>query len=328
MEHRDAPGQGPEVLDIRGHCADKSYPSNRAVSMPRLDMANLNTHFGRTQPADSTGATTITRLADTRSGYSILAPHRDAEWAVCVNDKQFSADKILAEPAALHEAAKHPELAERSAQYLDEQIAHYRREATLHELHIENLRLRNHALRAKQAKFQAQHRHERLRMVYQAVLSVIAVMLLALIGYALYSAATDHSVVVNEFEVPPAFVAAGENGTVVASEFLDQLQILKASALSSPDSRSLQGSWINNIQLQIPQAHVSLADIHRTLHLWLGHEIQINGEVVLQGKQITLTVRGTGFAARSFTGSPADLHMLLENSAEYVYVEAEPAKKL
>ncbi|MBU6510123.1 MAG: hypothetical protein KGQ73_08080, partial [Gammaproteobacteria bacterium] len=118
------------------------------------------------------------------------------------------------------------------------------------------------------------------------------------------------------------------NGTVVASEFLDQLQILKASALSSPDSRSLQGSWINNIQLQIPQAHVSLADIHRTLHLWLGHEIQVNGEVVLQSKQISLTVRGTGFAARSFSGSPADLHNLLENAAEYVYVEAEPAKKL
>lgn len=244
-----------------------------------------------------------------------------------MNDK-YAADENLADFVAKNKTGKRPKITERTAEYLDAQIEHFRREAIAHDLHVENLKLRNDELRSKQAKFRAQHQHERLRMVYQAVLSVIALMLLALIGYALYSAAIDHSVVVNEFEVPPSFVAAGENGTVVASEFLDQLQILKASALNSPDSRSLQGSWINNIQLQIPQAHVSLGDIHRTLHLWLGHEIQVNGEVILQGKQIMLTVRGTGFAARSFSGSPADLHNLLENAAEYVYVEAEPAKKL
>ena len=245
-----------------------------------------------------------------------------------MNDKQHSADKRLAESIALNEASKHPELAGRTAHYLDEQIAHFQRQATLHDLHVENLKLQNAALRSQQAQCRAQKQHERLRTVYQSVLSVIAVALLAVIAYAVYSAATDHSVVVNEFQVPPAFVAAGENGTVVASEFLDQLQILKASALSSPDSRSMQGSWINNLQLQIPDVHVSLADIHRTLHAWLGHEIQINGEVVSEGKQITLTVRGTGFAARSFSGAETDLHNLLENAAEYVYVEAEPAKKL
>ncbi|MBU6470425.1 MAG: hypothetical protein KGQ68_07060 [Gammaproteobacteria bacterium] len=244
-----------------------------------------------------------------------------------MNDRQHDADKSFTDSVVLHEAGEHPELTQRTAQYLDERIAHFRREATLHELNIENLKLLNHALRSKQAKFQAQNRHEKLRTVYQAVLSVIAVMLLALIGYALYSATTDHSVVVNEFQVPPSFEAAGDNGTVVASEFLDQLQILKASALRSADARSLQGSWMNNIQLQIPQAHVSLADIHRTLHAWLGHEIQVNGEVVRQGKQISLTVRGTGIAARSFSGAPADLQDLLANAAEYVYVQVAPPKK-
>ena len=244
-----------------------------------------------------------------------------------MNDEEYPADDTLTDFVAKNKTGTSPGITERTAKYLDAQIAHFQREAIAHDLRVENLRLHNLELRSKQAKFRAQHHHERLRMVYQAVLSVIAVMLLALIGYTLYSAATDHSVVVNEFQVPPSFVAEGENGTVVASEFLDQLQILKASALSSPDSRSLQGSWINNIQLQIPQAHVSLGDIHRTLHLWLGHEIQVNGEIVLQGQQISLTVRGTGFAARSFSGTAADLHNLLENAAEYVYVEAEPLKK-
>lgn len=245
-----------------------------------------------------------------------------------MNDAKYNADQSLADSIVQNGADTRPEIAERTTQYLDEHIEHFRREATLHELQVENLRLRNYALRSQQAKIRTQHRHAWLRMVYQSVFSIIAVALLGVIAYAVYSAATDHSVVVNQFQVPPSFVATGENGTVVASEFLDQLQILKASALRSPDSRSLQGSWINNLQLQIPYAHVSLAEIHRTLHAWLGHEIQINGDVVLEGKQISLTVRGTGFAARSFYGSPADLRDLLENAAEYVYVEAEPAKKL
>jgi len=254
-----------------------------------------------------------------------------------MNDKTAKGDADLAASLILGEAAKDPKLKARAAEYLDERIAlakaqqeqlkvereRNQREAALHDLHAENLKLQNHALRSQHNQLRAQHQHERLRMVYQGVLSAIALTLLGLIVYAVTSAATDHSVVVNQFQVPPAFDTAGENGTVVASEFLDQLQILKASALTSPDSRSLQGAWNNNIQLQIPDVHVSLGDIRRTLHSWLGHQIEINGEVVQQGKQIALTVRGTGFAARTFNGAPADLPSLLANAAEYVYVQAE-----
>lgn len=244
-----------------------------------------------------------------------------------MNETKYNADKKLADSMVQEETGTHPEMTERTAQYLEERIAHFRREATLHELRAENLKLQNYALHSQQAKIRTQHRHAWLRLIYQSVFSVIAVAVLGVIAYAVYSASTDHSVVVNQFQVPPSFVASGENGTVVASEFLDQLQILKASALSSTDSRSLQGSWINNLQLQLPYAHVSLAEIHRSLHAWLGHEIEINGDVVLEGKQISLTVRGTGFAARSFIGTPDNLHNLLANAAEYVYVEAEPMKK-
>ena len=254
-----------------------------------------------------------------------------------MNDKTAKDDSDLATSLILAETAKDPKLKAHVAEYLDERIAlakaqqeqlkvereRNQREAALHDLHAENLKLRNHALRSQHNQLRAQHQHERLRMVYQGVLSAIALTLLGLIVYAVTSAATDHSVVVNQFQVPPAFDAAGENGTVVASEFLDQLQILKASALTSPDSRNLQGAWNNNIQLQIPDVHVSLGDIRRTLHRWLGHQIEINGEVVQQGKQIAVTVRGTGFAARTFNGAPADLPNLLENAAEYVYVQAE-----
>ena len=238
----------------------------------------------------------------------------------------------------LGKTKSNPEIDQRTAEYLEEHIAlaksqqellgieraRNQREMEVHELHAENLKLHNSTLQAQRTHLRMRNRHARLSLVYQAVLSMTAVTILGVIVYAVYSAATDHSIVVNQFQVPPSFAAAGENGTVVASEFLDQLQDLKASALRTPDARSLQNAWSNNIQLQIPQVHVSLGDISRTLHKWLGHQIEINGELVEQGKQIALTVRGTGFAARTYTGAPTDLHLMLSNAAEYVYVQAEP----
>ncbi len=163
---------------------------------------------------------------------------------------------------ALGKNKKDPEMDARAAEYLEQHIAlakaqqellkieHERnlREAGVHDLHAENLKLHNQTLLAQRAQLRAQHRHERLSMIYQAVLSAVAVAILGTIVYAIYSAATDHSVVVNQFQVPPTFVSEGNNGTVIASEFLDQLQALRASALATPGARALQGAWVNNIQ--------------------------------------------------------------------------------
>ena len=228
-------------------------------------------------------------------------------------------------------SGKSPEDLERERKYLDEQIAHLQREAALHDLHAENLKLQSQALRSQHKQLRSQRLHDRFRTIYQTVLSIIALAVFGVIIYAVYSAATDQSVVVNQFQVPPSFVDAGDNGTVVAGRFLDQLQILQASSRSSQAAKVLQDAWSNDIQLQVPDVHVSLGDIRRTLHNWLGHQIQINGEVVMQpgaaGNRddgILLTVRGTGFVAKSFSGSRVDLSKLLTAAAEYVYGQAEP----
>ncbi|MHB8405268.1 MAG: tetratricopeptide repeat protein [Gammaproteobacteria bacterium] len=254
-----------------------------------------------------------------------------------MNDKTSVADKDLGASIAMREAGKSKKTSEHAAEYLDEQLKlqreHAQREAALHDLHAENLKLQNHALRAQHQQLRGQRLHARLRTVYQGVLSLVALAILGVIIYAVVSAATDQSVVVNPFHVPPTLATAGDNGTVVAGEFLDQLQILQASSRSSQAAKVLQDAWSNNIQLQVPDVHVSLGDIRRTLHAWLGHQIQISGEVVEEtspatqgnaGAGITLTVRGTGFAARSFSGAPADLPKLLTAAAEYVYGQAEP----
>ncbi|MGA9851949.1 MAG: tetratricopeptide repeat protein [Gammaproteobacteria bacterium] len=234
-----------------------------------------------------------------------------------MNDESHGADNGFAVSLAMGEAGKDPETKERVIKYLDQQIA-------LHDLHTENLKLQSQALRAQHKQLRSQRLHDRLRSVYQGVLSLIALAVLGIIISAIYSAATDRSVVVNQFQVPPSFDAAGNSGTVVAGEFLDQLQTLQASARTSQAGPALQDAWSNNIQLQVPDVRVSLGDIRRTLHAWLGHETQINGQVVQQDNRIALTVRSTGFAAKTFTGATTDLATLLTQAAGYVYGQSEP----
>lgn len=248
-----------------------------------------------------------------------------------MNDyKKDARKKSVVSP--IPDASTHdPQASERNARYLDEQIAlaeaqreQLKREQELHDLNKENLKLQGQALRAQHHQLGAQRLHDRFRTIYQTVLSIVALMVLAVIAYAIYSAATDQSVVVHEFQVPPSFAAQGNSGTVIASEFLDHLQTLQASSRGSQASLALQDAWSNNIQLQVPDVHVSLGDIRRTLHQWLGHETQINGDLVAQGNQIALTVRGTGFPAKTFTGTSDTLPTLINNAADYVYGSAEP----
>ncbi|MDE2197247.1 MAG: hypothetical protein KGJ56_08670 [Gammaproteobacteria bacterium] len=239
--------------------------------------------------------------------------------------------KKPADTAPSDEARPSRELLDSRRSYLQERIAHLRRDAELHDLRAENLRLQSQTLRAQHQQLRTQRWHDRFRAIYQSVLSIVALALLGVIIYAVYSAATDDSVMVNSFQVPPAFAQAGENGTVVAGQFLDQLQILQATSRSSQAAKVLQDAWSNNIQLQVPDVHVSLGDIRRTLHNWLGHQTKISGEVTLQpgaagshGDGILLTIRGSGFVAKSFSGRRGDLPKLLTAAAEYVYGQAEP----
>ena len=245
-----------------------------------------------------------------------------------MNDKPSGTEKDLGTALAMGKAVKSAKTSERAARYLDEQLKlqreHAEREASLHDLHAENLKLQSQVLRSQHRQLRSQRLHDRFRTIYQTVLSVIAFAVLGVIVYAVYSAATDQSVVVNQFQVPPSFDATGNSGTVVAGQFLDHLQTLQAASRGSQAQKVLQDAWSNNIQLQIPQVHVSLGDIQHTLHNWLGHQIEINGEIVMQDKQIALTVRGTGFAAKTFSGAPTDLQKILTAAAGYVYGQAEP----
>jgi tetratricopeptide (TPR) repeat protein len=165
---------------------------------------------------------------------------------------------------------------------------------------------------------------ERLKLVLDVGLALVGVALIGLIGMLVYSAARSQSVVVDAFSVPPDFTAQGNTGVVVAGGFLDQLTTLQRATRSASTRHSIEDAWSNDIKVDIPETGVSLGEALTYLRGWLGHDIHISGNVVHAGDAIVVSVRGSGFPAKSFTGSPAELSKLTSEAAEYVYSQSEP----
>lgn len=191
-------------------------------------------------------------------------------------------------------------------------------------------------LQAEKLKTEILHQHldlkiaavanvrERLKLVLDVGLALLGIALICLIGALVYSAARSQSVVVDAFSVPPDFAAQGNTGVVVAGGFLDQLTTLQSATRSDATHHSIEDAWSNDIKVDIPETGVSLGEVLTYLRGWLGNGIHISGSVVHAGDAIALSVRGTGFPAKSFTGSPAELAKLTEEAAEYVYGQSEP----
>ncbi|HEY3778651.1 MAG TPA: hypothetical protein VGL35_11395 [Rhizomicrobium sp.] len=169
-----------------------------------------------------------------------------------------------------------------------------------------------------------QHARDRLLLAFDFALAIGGVVVVVIIGALFWDAWTSRSVIVEPFDVPASFASAGVTGKVVASELLDRLKSFQDATRSNQEKRAVEDAWSNKIELQIPEAGISIADVQALLHRWLSHDEHISGSVVDQGKHIVLTIRGDGFAARSFAGPGDALDALGVRAAEHVYGSSEP----
>ncbi|MDB6012238.1 MAG: hypothetical protein JWL65_4488 [Gammaproteobacteria bacterium] len=93
---------------------------------------------------------------------------------------------------------------------------------------------------------------------------------------------------------------------------------------STVAKRSITDAWSGDVRMEIPETHVSLGEIQRYLRQWLGHDVSVGGSVVRDAQGISLTVRGSEFAGKTFAGEPNALPALLKRAAEYSYGQSEP----
>jgi tetratricopeptide (TPR) repeat protein len=157
------------------------------------------------------------------------------------------------------------------------------------------------------------------------VLSAIAFAGLALgIATIVAGAIRSHAVVVDAFATPPALAATGVDGQMVASAVLDALQKLQSATRSVGGALNAQNAWSNDIQIDLPQTGISIGEVVRLLHQHLGRDVHIGGGLVQTAAGLSLTLRGDGIPAATFTGGPADLDALTVKAAEYAYGRSQP----
>jgi tetratricopeptide (TPR) repeat protein len=178
--------------------------------------------------------------------------------------------------------------------------------------------------RLQRAHLKTQHIRDRFLVAFDLALAIGGAVVVAAILALLWDAWSAHSVVIDQFDVPASFAARGYSGKVIASEIKENLREFQHATRSSQAKRSVSDAWSNRIQLQIPEAGISVDEVQNLLHRWLGRDEHIAGGLAEEGTQIRFTIYGDNITAKDFTGPASDLHALLVKAAEYIYGKSEP----
>jgi hypothetical protein len=166
---------------------------------------------------------------------------------------------------------------------------------------------------------------ERMGMLLKGLTAFAGLAVAGLLGWMVWNAAHDRSLVITAFHSPPEMAARGLSGDVLAAQVMDRLGAIDADATSFRAAKTFQGDWGGDIKVEIPETGVSISELDRYLRSLLSHRTTIGGEVFRRPDgQITVNVRTGAIASHSFTGLEADLDTLLQKAAEMVFKDTQP----
>ena len=156
------------------------------------------------------------------------------------------------------------------------------------------------------------------------LVAVLAVLLALGMAALLWNAARDRSLVIESFSTPPDLDGQGLGGEMLASLLLDKLTAIDAQTESLRARETLANDWAGDIKVEIPNTGVSLGQLDRGLHHWLGHQNRIEGGVYHRDDHLVLTLRAVGGAAHSYSGQARELDGLLQQAAEALFADTQP----
>ena len=250
----------------------------------------------------------------------LLGGEEDGAEAEALGEARLGAEAFAAALAADH-AKYDPRVARAAETFLEKQARLL--DAQTEEI-IEQRALRLSHLRNQSREGKIRRVGQRIRVGMQVLVALIAgIIALALIAAA-WSAAHDHGLVVEPFSVPPDLVQRGLTGQVVAKQVLDRLSDLQAQTSSMRAANTYQNNWGEDLTVEIPETGVSLGEVRRYLHEWLGHETHISGEIYRTPTGLTMTARAGEDAGQSFTAPDADYDKLVTQVSETVYRRTQP----
>ncbi len=165
----------------------------------------------------------------------------------------------------------------------------------------------------------------RLRAGFQLFFALFATVIGLGFAIIVYSATQSRSVVIEQFEVPPALANDGLNGKVLAAGLLDVLTKIQAACRTPIEHRNLTNAWTGEISVDVPDTGISIGELERMVKIRFGHDQRIDGDLYRTAAGgLALTVRGNGILPKTFTGGAETLEKLLTQAGEYLFSQSQP----
>ena len=121
------------------------------------------------------------------------------------------------------------------------------------------------------------------------------------------------------FSVPEKLGERGITGQVVAQSLFDEL-IKRRTTVTTLDAGELKSAWSEHrSDVAVPETKFTLQAIFRYLRSLTGKEIAIDGEMLVDGDDVTLRARVQGKPARVVKGKLASWESLTGELADYVF---------
>ncbi len=135
-------------------------------------------------------------------------------------------------------------------------------------------------------------------------------------------AMSDHGLVIESFTVPPDLAARGVTGQALSDDLANRVAAIRtaANSVSIGQSETVRTDQATALQVQIPETGISLDELERFLHRWLGHQTVVNGELRDEADgQVAILLHIAGTAPVEVRGPADQLDRLIQTTAERAF---------
>ncbi len=144
-------------------------------------------------------------------------------------------------------------------------------------------------------------------------------------------AMSDQSLVVEDFTVPSDLAARGITSQALAEDLASRVAAIRATAnrVSVSSSSEVRANQTGVLKVQIPETGISVDELERFLHRWLGHQTAVSGELREEASgAISLVLHIAGADPIVVNGSSADLDRLMQAAAERAFAIFDPTNNV
>ncbi|HEY5047598.1 MAG TPA: hypothetical protein VII49_06225 [Rhizomicrobium sp.] len=205
------------------------------------------------------------------------------------------------------------------------------RQSALSQLQMENLHLENKRLHAHHlfeiSHLRFRHFSDYARGALEAAGFLVVLLVVCGLGTMVWNASQDRDLVVDAFSVPPDVAQTGMTGSVLAGRVLDDFGRMQSSVGSfAQGAGSYHAGTSEEVRVEIPETGISIGELNRYLHEWLGRETHVTGDLVRAAKGYSLTTRAGGQPGVTIEG--ADMNALVQKAAEHMFAVVRPLRYL